>query len=48
MADAFRKGRPRGMDLLMFLAQWVFPVGLRRRLRALFWSYEPPSGVGKT
>jgi len=48
MADAFRKGRPRGMDLLMFLAQWVFPVGLRRRLRALLWSYEPPSGVGKT
>jgi hypothetical protein len=36
LASAFRHGRPRAIDLLIFAGIWTFPEWLRRQLRARY------------
>lgn len=47
LSVAMRHGRPRAMDLFMFTSQWLFPVRMRRNLRALATSTGARSGVVK-
>jgi glycosyltransferase involved in cell wall biosynthesis len=44
---ALRHGKPRVMDLGLFLGQWLFPVRMRRGLRAMATGSSASSGVEK-
>jgi hypothetical protein len=47
LREAFRRGRPVIIDVLIYVAHWSLPEGVKRRVAALFARYRTTRGSGE-